>query len=438
MYTFNGFSSWVDSTGAAAAGDRALLDRVRARRDRVLVTELLADKSVQLAQQRLEEQTNGYGMWGRRRLLVGALRLRRGMVPRLVTAFDACRALVGFTVPVELFVKPDPMFGAFMMKSPTGPLALAVTSRTIEAFSDAELRHVVGHELAHALYDHTRLPMPLTAMVEDLAGPIVGRAKAMELYLWSRAAELSADRVGLLCAGDVDAAARAFLKLASGLEDRDLGDIDAEAYASQADSLAAAPVARLKPREDDDTVEAYSTHPYPPLRLRALRLFAGSDVWFAARNATAPTGARPLASVEDEIEGALEAMEASYLEEKGELADLMRRLLFCAGHALAAADGALDERERKALVSLLGTEIFWPKRKLDELRAELAEKLPRARAEAPRTWRTQLVQHLAVIVAADAHVDERELALLDDVCAKLEVSRGVVDATLRTSAHPLD
>jgi tellurite resistance protein len=414
-------------------------ERVQARRDRDLKSGLLSDKGVQLAQQRLEEQMNGYGLWGRRRLLTGALRVRRGMVPKLVEAFDHCRRVLGFDKPVELYVKPDPMFGAFMMKSPTGPLALAVTSRTIEGFSPAELRHVIGHELAHALFDHTGLPMPLTAMVEDMAGPIVSRPKALELYLWCRSAEISADRVGLVCCGDLNAAVASFMKLASGLDDEYLGTIDMEALASQHDSIASAPVARQKPREDDDTVEAFNTHPYVPLRIRALALFARSEAYFAARGVPAPLDALSLADVEKLIEGELEVMETSYLEEKSDGADLMRRALFCAALVVAHSDGdTLQETERKALVSLLGTEIFWPAPKIDAVRKELDEKLTQAKNDVSRVWRTQLVQHLAVIAAADGHIDPQELAAIDDICMKLDVPKKIVDDTLKTSARPLD
>ena len=37
-----------------------------------------------------------------------------------------------------------------------------------------------------------------------------------------------------------------------------------------ADSLVSAPSARAKPREDDDTLDCFSTHPFRPLRVRAV------------------------------------------------------------------------------------------------------------------------------------------------------------------------
>jgi Zn-dependent protease with chaperone function len=416
---------------------------VQSRRDRTLRTTLVQDPGVQLAQKKLEEQTNGYGLWGRRRLLTGALRVQRGMVPKLERAFDDCRRILGFTAPIELFVRADPTFGAFMMKSPTGPLALGVTSKLVEGFSDAELRHVIGHELAHAVFDHNALPMPLTALVEDMAGAIVSRPKQLELFLWCRAAELSVDRAGLVCAGDVEAAASAFMKLSSGLDGAFLGALDVDAYISQAASIASAPVARRKPRDDDDSVEAFNTPPNPPLRLKAMLLYAKSDAYFQIRGQIAPADALKIDDVEDRVERDLELMEASYLEEKGDLADLMRRVLYCAGFVTstlsqpgAVGEAALPDKKRKALVALLGTEVFWPPPAQEPLAKELDEKLNEVKEKASAVWRAQLLQHLTVVAAATGAATDAEKNAMYEIAERLGVDAAVVDLTLHTAAAP--
>lgn len=434
----------ASSTPAAVSTRLAELSQlVQSRRDRVLRASLVQDSTVKLAQKKLEEQTNGYGLWGRRRLLTGALRVQRGMVPKLERAFDECKRILGFTAPVELFVKADSSYGAFMMRSPTGPLALGVTSRLVEAFSDAELRHVIGHELAHAVFDHNALPMPLTALIEDMAGAIVSRPRQLELFLWCRAAELSVDRAGLVCAGDLDAAISAFIKLSSGLDGALLGTLDAEAYIGQAASIASAPVARLKPRDDDDSIEAFSTHPYPPLRLKAMLLYAKSDAYFTIRGLPVPPDALKIDDVEDISERDLELMEASYLEEKGELPDLLRRVLFCAGFVTATlhqpgavGEAALPEKKRKALVALLGTETFWPAPNQEALLKELDEKLHQVREKTSRVWRQQLVQHLTVVAAADGHVAPAERAAMHELATRLDVHTDIVDHTLHSAAAP--
>lgn len=420
-----------------------LASLVQSRRDRMLRASLVEDSGVKLAQKKLEEQTNGFGLWGRRRLLTGSLRVQRGMVPKLERAFDDCRRILGFTAPVELFVKADPTFGAFMMKSPTGPLALGVTAKLIEGFSDAELRHVIGHELAHAVFDHSALPMPMTALIEDMAGAIVSRPKQLELFLWCRAAELSVDRAGLVCAGDVEAAASAFMKLSSGLDGSFLGTLDVDAYISQAASIASAPVARRKPRDDDDSVEAFNTHPYPPLRLKAMLLYARSDAYFRVRGLIPPPEALAIGDVEDTVEADIELMETSYLEEKGELPDLLRRVLYCAsfvtgtiGTQNASGEEALPDRKRKAIVALLGTEVFWPRPEQAALTTELDDKLDQVKEKASRVWRLQLVQHLTVVIAADGTVTSDERSAMHEIAARLGIDGRVVDDTLRAASSP--
>src|SRR6185369_14823257 len=49
-------------------------------------------------------------------------------------------------------------------------------------------------ELGHAVLDHFAIPMPNTATFEDVGGRLVDRPTQLKLYIWCRAAELSADR----------------------------------------------------------------------------------------------------------------------------------------------------------------------------------------------------------------------------------------------------
>ena len=414
-----------------------IVEHIQARRDRALRATLVVDDGVVRAQKKLEEETSGYGSYGRRRLLTGALRLTRALSPEVAAALDACRAVLAFDEPLEVYVKPDPTFGAFLMRGPWGPLALGLTSSLVEGFSHGELRFVIGHELAHAKLDHLSLPMPLTATIEDLAGPLVSRATALELFLWCRSAEISADRAGLVCARDLTAAATAFLKLSSGLTRASVAG-DLSSYAAQVDTLASTPVARQKPRDDDDTLECFNTHPYAPLRLRALVAYARSDAFDRALGGSGQGGALKIEDAEAIVERDLELMEPSYLEEKTPNAERMRRVLFLAGMVVSHADGQVHEKETRALTALLGTDALWRPPPLDALRAELEHKLVEAKQECSRLARTQLVQHLTIIAAADGVVEPAEIEVMYLVAGKLEVPPRVVDETLRASAQPMD
>ena len=412
---------------------------IQCRRDGTLRSSLGQDSGVKLAQRKVDEHSSGYGFYGRRRLLAGALRVKRSMVPALSDALQQCREILGVHDPIELYIKPDADYGAFVMKSPAGPWALGVTSSLVEKFTPAELRFVIGHELGHILFDHTSLPMPATAMIEDMAGTIVSRAKAIELYLWCRSAEISADRAGLACCGSLDVAATAFLKLSSGLANVD-ANLDITHYVAQVDSLASSPAARQKPRDDDDTLDCFSTHPYAPLRLRALAAFARSDAWQKVKGSS--YGAvLSLDDAEALVERDLELMEPSYLEEKSDEADALRRTLFLAALVVAWADGTLDPREQKAVIALLGDDVrhhaLWGSPNHDEAKKELAEKLKES-AGRSLVRRTQLVQHLTIVAAADGVVTDAEHLEMEKVATALGVPVDIIEHTLRASASPMD
>ena len=410
---------------------------VRARRDRSLCERLLADPSVRRAIQRIDELTSGYGYYQRRRLLTGAIRLTRGMYPELADTLTDCKRILGVEQPVEIYVKADPLMGASCARTPNGMLAIALTSRLLETFTQSELRFVLGHELGHARFGHFDIPMPITATVRDAAGRLVSRPLALEMFVWCRAAELTADRAGLLCSRDPEAAAQSFFKLASGLA-RGPVTADLDAYASQVEALIATPEARARPRDDDDTLDCFSTHPYGAVRVRALVAFARSAAYRQAVGHAAPGEAISDDDLEAVVERDLDLMEPSYLEEKTARSEELRRLLFEAGVCVAAANGAIDESELDALRALLGASALLGTVEPEAVRAGLEGKLQRAREAAPLAERAQLVQHLTIVAAADGVVCDAEFAEMRRIAGALGVDPVVIEQTLSAAASPMD
>jgi len=414
---------------------RVSLAAIQSRHDRTLRAELGAQRDVKRALARVEELSSGYGFVGRRQLLSGALRLTRSMSPEVADALRACREVLGYDGPIELYVRPDPMLNACCMKSAAGPIVMVLSSRLLEVFTPMELQFVIGHELGHAAFEHFALPMPATATVEDMAGTLVSRETRLRLFLWCRAAEISADRAGLVCAPDPEAAATGFFKLASGLSSARVR-ADLEAYATQVDSLASTPAARLKPREDDDTLDCFSTHPYSPLRVRAVVAFSRSRAY--AEAVGLPTAGT---LSDDELESVVSAdfglMEPSYLEEKTAQSELMRRGLYCAGLCVAAANGVVAPSEVEALAALLGADALVGQHDPGKARGELAALVPELLG-APFARRAQLVQHLTIVAAADGQVEPAELAEMYRIASALQVNPVVVEQTLAAAARPLD
>ena len=404
------------------------------RREQQLRDEVVGDFGVRKALAKIREVRGGKGYGYRRSLLSSTLRLTRSMSPEIADTVAQCKALIGHEGPVEVYVTPEHQFNATCYREVRGPTVLTLSSRLLEAFSAAELRFVIGHELGHAAFDHYGLPMPVTAMVEELGIPFVSRHMSLKLYAWCRSAELSADRIGLLCAQDPQAAASGFFKLASGMASPRVVP-DLATFARQVESLASAPEAREK-EYDEDTLDCFSTHPYNPVRVRAVWAFSRSKPFLDAMGKSS-LDAWTLDEVEAMVDRDMQLMEPTYLQEKNQTSDTLRRLLYTAGVAVAAASGGVDPSELDAIGRLLGSDHADTPTDVDKVLRDLDGRIKDA-LEVPLLYRAQLVQHLTIVAAADGHVSDDELHVMEDIARRLEVGPGVVHETIRGAMHPLD
>jgi Zn-dependent protease with chaperone function len=131
--------------------------------------------------------------------------------------------------PYDLFVSQTPLVnaGAYGMDKPF----IVLNSGSIRLLNEDELTYLIGHELGHIMSGHVlyRTMTVLLLQLASLGFPIVGlaaRAVLMALLEWSRKAELSCDRAGLLAVQNPDATLRSFMKLAGGgqPEENDLNE----------------------------------------------------------------------------------------------------------------------------------------------------------------------------------------------------------------------
>jgi tellurite resistance protein len=147
----------------------------------------------------------------------------------------------------------------------------------------------------------------------------------------------------------------------------------------------------------------------------------------------------------DDAEGIVERdlalMEPSYLEEKGDDAELLRRVLFLSALKVAWADGTLDPREEKAMVALLGDDVrhdrLWRVEGKADVETQLGGAIEKARA-LPLARRLPVIQHLTIVAAADGVVTDGEHEAMGAIAAALGIDAIVIEETLRAAAHPLD
>jgi tellurite resistance protein len=131
-------------------------------------------------------------------------------------------------------------------------------------------------------------------------------------------------------------------------------------------------------------------------------------------------------------------MEPRYTVEHTEQAEAMRRLLFAAGIAIAAATGEVDAAERAALERMLGPGAVPVTPDIAALREVLADRMARVREVVPALRRHQVMRDLCIIARADGRTSALEQAILTSVATGIGLSPHDVELALAQAGKPLD
>jgi Zn-dependent protease with chaperone function len=241
-----------------------------------------------------------------------------------------------------VFANPVPNAVTIGMNKPI----IVVSSGLVELMDEEEMRFVLGHELGHALSGHAVYQTLLQRLIQ-LSGvltaiPLGGlgvRAIMAALMEWSRKAELSADRAGLLSTQDPATAFRVHMKLASG---GNLDDLDHTAFFAQGAEYEAADDIRdsvLKLL----LIEARS-HPFAVVRASELRRWVDSGAYTRMLG-----GDYPRRSEDDDTKVSEAAQEAakSYSESFRQSQDILGKLIHEAAGVVGSVKGWVDDRLRR-------------------------------------------------------------------------------------------
>ena len=190
-------------------------------------------------------------------LLTNSVRVSKEILPKVGSAIETVFERIKIENNFNFFVTADnnqANASCSLMSSASRP-DIVLTSRLIELLSLEELQFVIGHEVAHYVYQHALYPNHNN--VED-------RNLKLNILNLSRAAEISADRIGFLACASLDASLKANFKLASGLSDKHF-NFKPSTYLDQ-----------LRDLEDlgKSSSELWSTHPSFLIRMQSL-------IWFS-------------------------------------------------------------------------------------------------------------------------------------------------------------
>ncbi len=199
----------------------------------------------------------------KRNLLGNAVCVTAELLPEVHRHYQRCLDMLGANLNGDLFVQQGMEYNASVFAY-QNKFDVLINSSLLNNFTPDEWRFVFGHELGHVIFGHSRF-----SVREILANmPDVSADTADMLFRWSRAAEVSADRIGLLCCGKLTDAVIALFKTASGLSGIDADRVLAS-FRRQYDSL------ETQLREaGTDGFAWVRTHPMMPIRFKALELAA--------------------------------------------------------------------------------------------------------------------------------------------------------------------
>lgn len=389
----------------------------------------------------LEKLKESYkGVSATKHLLKTSFRLTPKLAPQVFEMVELSKSRLGIKQDFDLYVYHDPKFNASIY-SPDGQRnsrpSILLTSSIIESFSKEELLFVIGHEIGHYVFNHYSLPLSL---IFERGSDLISPLKAMKLSSWGRAAEITADRVGLLCCQNLNAAISSFFKLSSGTISTNLIRFNLDEYLIQFSDLRAMMV-----QDESDSRDWYSSHPFSPLRIKALELFARSETYEKLSSDTVLENKLTEIELEEEIRSFMSMMSPNYLKQEGERGEVLKMFLLGAGLGIASADGFYDPGERYAICEIVGSD-FYEKNKerfstcksMSDWQNFLSEDIERLRVHTNNTDRRNLIRDLSIVALSDGVVHENERSFLSYLSYILGVEDDFIDESIESLLSGLD
>ena len=165
-----------------------------------------------------EEFVADKGETVRKDLLSNSLRVTSEMFPEINTMIDKVLNNLEINNYVETYIKSDPQPQAMCIAQLNSvDFIIVITSSLLELLSPSELSFIIGYEIGHYVFKHFEYPRPIHNENQ------IQKFNKLQL---SRAAEISADRMGLLSVipdknkSNIEVAVSSMIKVVSGVSDR--------------------------------------------------------------------------------------------------------------------------------------------------------------------------------------------------------------------------
>lgn len=235
--------------------------------------------------------------------------------PVIYENLSQCAHKLGISIPYTVITNEMDGINAGAMGTDENAFIM-ISNQAPRLLNEQELKFIIAHECGHIAMRHMvyHTVGNLAAVVGGYV-PLIGKplseAAVFPLNYWNRCSEITADRVGLICCGDLETAQRALLKIIGGFTD--VKDIDVHNY-----------IKKSKTIQNKQTLgrvqEYFQTHPLIYKRLQALELFADSQLYASMKASfhSYPYGRCKTCHAEESMTG-MEEPKASALLSEAEL-----------------------------------------------------------------------------------------------------------------------
>jgi Zn-dependent protease with chaperone function len=207
--------------------------------------------------------------WGRNELLGQSVRVTENQFPRLhALNVEAARSL-NIAVPT-LYVAQNPTLNAGTFGTNDDAFIL-MNGSVVDHFNDREILDILGHECGHIQNNHV-VYMTSLYFLTYMANVFVqwfAYPARIALLAWSRRAEITCDRAGLLVVKDLQVSMRGLMKLTVGSK-KLYEELNIDEYLKQYEDGKKG-IGRLS--------ELFASHPYVPKRVQALKVFSETALY---------------------------------------------------------------------------------------------------------------------------------------------------------------
>ena len=269
-------------------------------------------------------------------LLSHSIRITKDILPKVSKSINTVFEKLEIENQFNFFVTADSFQAnaACSLISLSSKPDIILTSKLIELLSAKELEFVIGHEVAHYVYQHAMYP---NYQNEE------NRTLKLNILNLSRAAEISCDRIGFLACGDLEVSLKAILKLASGLDDKHL-NFKFSAYLDQLRELETLGKSQS---------QLWSTHPSFLIRMQAL-------IWFSMTKEyhqffeTKKKGSYSISEIDKKIEGSIKKIIGNEVDVSNK--EIFDKALLWGSLNLYLSDKKFSKAEQEIFIKKFGKE----------------------------------------------------------------------------------